>query len=270
MRNWAGRGALITGGGSGIGLAMAEAFASRSMRVVIGDVNADALETAGVELRTGGAEVLPLLLDVADVAAWPAATEVVKAFGPLHLICANAGIAPSGKPLSELAPEAWDRMLAVNLSGVFHTVRALLPLIEAHGQGGHVVLTASMAGMVAGPPIGDYAVTKFGVGAMGEVLRAELAPKGIGVSVLYPGVVATPLVGESRASGMSPKSVAARVIRAIEADEMFVFTHADYRPLVEARMEAIVAAFSDSADPGFRESPAVLQMMRNTAVNGAS
>jgi short-subunit dehydrogenase len=122
-----------------------------------------------------------------------------------------------------------------------------------------------MAGMLPAGPIGDYAATKFGVSALGEALRAELAPEGIGVSVLYPGVVATPLVGESRPLGMSPDNVARRAIEAIEADELFIFTHGDYRPLVKARLDAILSAFGPSAQPGFAEGPGVLGMMTSTA-----
>ena len=128
-----------------------------------------------------------------------------------------------------------------------------------------MVLTSSMAGMLASPSIGDYAVTKYGVSALGEALRAELAPEKIGVSVLYPGVVATPLVGESRSVGMSADDVARRVVEAIEGDQLFVFTHADYRPLVEARMNAILSSFGVSAQPGFHESEGVLAMMSSTA-----
>lgn len=265
MREFAGRTALITGGASGIGLALARAAAARGMRVVLCDRDAGALVSAAGALRDGGATVLPLVVDVTDREAWRGAVEQVRIFGPLHLVCANAGVAPAGAPLSTMAPEAWDRILGINLTGVFNTVQATAPLLREHGQGGHIVLTSSMAGMLAAAAIGDYVVTKYGVSALGEALRAELAPENIGVSVLYPGVVATPLVGDSRSTGMAPEAVAARVLQGIEADELFIFTHADYRPLVAARLDAILAAFGPSAQDGFTESDGVLSMMSSTA-----
>ena len=265
MREFAGRGALITGGASGIGLALACAVAAKGMRVVLCDRDAKTLATAAAGLRDSGAAVAALAVDVTDRDGWRAAVARVRAFGPLHLVCANAGVAPAGQTLSTMSPEAWDRIIDVNLTGVFNTVQATAPLLREHGQGGHIVLTSSMAGMLAASPIGDYVATKFGVSGLGEALRAEMGPDGIGVSVVYPGVVATPLVGNSRATGMSPDAVAARVLEAVEANEMFIFTHADYRPLVAARLDAILASFGTSAQPGFRESQAVLSMMASTA-----
>lgn len=269
-QDFKGRGVLVTGGASGIGLAMAEAFAARGARILLCDVSAEKLAEAKKRLKGDGAEAQAFLLDVTDRARWRDVADAVDLFGPLHIVCANAGIAPGGSPLSELSLEAWDRIVAINLTGVFNTCRFLLPLVKAHGEGGHLVLTSSMAGMLAGPPIGDYAVTKFGVSALGESLRAELAPERIGVSILYPGVVATPLVGESRSIGMDPAFVAERVVRAVENNEPFVFTHADYRPLVQARFAAILSGFGASADPAFHEAPSVLNMMRNAAVAGAA
>ena len=261
MKDLAGRGALITGAASGIGLAMAQAFAARGLRIVLCDREAATLESAAASLRAAGAQALAIHLDVCDREAWASAVEKVRAFGPLHVVCANAGISPAGAPLTETTPQAWDRIIAINLTGVFNTVHATAPLIKQHGEGGHIVLTSSMAGVLAASPIGDYAVTKFGVAAMGEALRAELAPRNIGVSILCPGVVATPLVGESRAIGMAAESVAERVLQAIEADQLYVFTHADYRPLVETRFASILSAFGASAQAGFHEGEGVLRMM---------
>jgi NAD(P)-dependent dehydrogenase (short-subunit alcohol dehydrogenase family) len=261
MKELAGRGALITGGASGIGLAMAHAFAARGMRIVLCDRDSATLETAAEILRASGGQVLAIHLDVCDRAAWQAAAEATRAFARLHVVCANAGISPAGTPLTETTPEAWDRIIAINLTGVFNTVHATAPLIKDHGQGGHFVLTSSMAGMLAASPIADYAVAKFGVSAMGEALQAELAPQNIGVSILCPGVVATPLVGESRSIGMTAECVALRVLQAIHDNDLYVFTHADYRPLVDARFNSILSAFGESAQANFHEGEAVIQMM---------
>ncbi len=269
MVEFAGRGALVTGGASGIGLALARAFVERGMRVVLCDRDAGTLTAAAAELTAAGAPVLALELDVTDRAALRVAMERVRGFTALNIVCANAGIAPAGASLSTMRPEAWDRIVAINLTGVFNTVQATAPLLREHGEGGHFVLTASMAGMLAPSAIGDYAVTKFGVGALGEALRMELAPERIGVSVLYPGVVATPLVGDSQAVGMAPEAVAGRVIRAIVNNELFVFTHGDYRPLVASRFDTVLAAFGPSAQAGFAESEGVLAMMRGAAYPSA-
>jgi NAD(P)-dependent dehydrogenase (short-subunit alcohol dehydrogenase family) len=261
----AGRGALITGGASGIGLAMAATFAALGLRIILCDRDEPALASAAAGLRAAGAAVLAIPLDVADRDAWGRAAAEIRRFAPLAIACANAGVAPAGAPLCEMSPQAWDRIVAINLTGVFNTVQTTVPLIREQGAGGHLVLTSSMAGMIAAAPIGDYAATKFAVGALGEALRGELADHGIGVSVLYPGVVATPLVGESRAAGMPPASVARRAADAIAADELFVFTHDDYRPLLEARLASILAAFGPSAEPGFQEAGSVLRMMTPAA-----
>jgi NAD(P)-dependent dehydrogenase (short-subunit alcohol dehydrogenase family) len=122
MREFAGRGALITGGASGIGLALGRALADRGMRIALCDRDGAALKAAADELAAAGASLLPLVLDVTDRTAWREAMSKARAFGPLHAVCANAGIAPGGAPLSMLAPEAWDRIVAINLTGVFNTI----------------------------------------------------------------------------------------------------------------------------------------------------
>jgi NAD(P)-dependent dehydrogenase (short-subunit alcohol dehydrogenase family) len=260
--NFAGQGALVTGAASGIGLALAHAFSAAGMRVVLCDANEAALESA---MRTFDAsKALAVTVDVTDRTSLRGAVERARAFAPLKIVCANAGIAPAGCPVLDTPPEKWDRIVAVNLTGVFNTLAAFVPLVRENGRGGHVVLTSSMAGMLAGAGLGDYTATKFGVTALGETLRAELAGEGIGVSVLCPGVVATPLVGEqARAAGMAPDAIARRVIEGIRNNEPYIFTHADYRPLVERRTETVVGAFGTSAEPGFQESAAVLRMMAN-------
>jgi NAD(P)-dependent dehydrogenase (short-subunit alcohol dehydrogenase family) len=269
MRDFKGRTAFITGGASGIGLAMARAFADRGMRLVLSDVNRTALDAAEKELG-GRTDVLALPQDVTDRAAWAEAVKATEAFGPLHVICANAGLPPSGGPVADTDPAKWDRIVAVNLTGVFNTVHYLLPLVHRHGEGGHVVLTSSMAGAVASSPIGDYVVTKYGVVGMGEVMRVELAPQNIGVSILQPGTVGTALSGAPTPGSMNADSVGRRVVKAIEQNELYIFTHPEYRPLVAARCEAVLAAFGESAQPGFQEPDRVMQMMRTNAYPPAS
>ncbi|MEN3950520.1 SDR family NAD(P)-dependent oxidoreductase [Iodidimonas sp. SYSU 1G8] len=264
MREFSGRTAFITGGASGIGLAMARAFADKGMRLVLSDVNKAALDAAESELKPR-TDVLVLAQDVTDRAAWAEAVSQVEAFGKLHVVCANAGLPPAGSPVADTDPAKWDRIVAVNLTGVFNTVHYLTPLVRAHGEGGHVVITSSMAGAVAASPIGDYVVTKYGAVGMGEVMRYELAPHNIGVSLLLPGTVGTALSGAPTPGSMNAANVGARVVKAIEGNELYIFTHPEYRPMVEARCNAVLAAFGESAQPGFQEPDKVMEMMRQNA-----
>lgn len=264
MRDFSGRTAFITGGASGIGLAMAEAFAERGMRLVIADIDKAALDQCEQRFRSGSVDVLAVLLDVTDRSALEAAAKQIEAFGKLHVVCANAGIAPSGAKVAEIEPAKWDRLLAVNLTGVYNTVHYTLDLLRAHGEGGHIVITSSMAGAVAASPIGDYVVAKFGAVGFGEVMAWELKSDNIGVSILMPGTVVSNLGGRPPApsfAAMSAADVGRRVVRAIEGNELHVFTHPDYKPYVQARCDALMAAFGDSAQAGFQEPEQVLAMM---------
>jgi NAD(P)-dependent dehydrogenase (short-subunit alcohol dehydrogenase family) len=268
MRDFSGRTAFITGGASGIGLAMADAFADRGMRLVIADVNKAALDQAEERFRARGTDVLTMLLDVTDRPALEAAAKRIAAFGKLHVVCANAGIAPSGAKVAETEPAKWDRMIAINLTGVYNTVHYTLDLLRAHGEGGHIVVTSSMAGAVASSPIGDYVVAKYGAVGFGEVMAWELKPENIGVSILMPGTVVSNLSGRPEGApptGMNAADVGRRVVKAIERNELHVFTHADYRKHVQARCDALMAAFGDSAEAGFKEPDQVLAMMSQNA-----
>ncbi|MBI1179003.1 MAG: SDR family NAD(P)-dependent oxidoreductase [Alphaproteobacteria bacterium] len=268
MQNLSGKTAFITGGASGIGLAMADAFAERGMRLVLADVNAAALDKAAARFRGRGTDVLTMTLDVTDRPALAEAARKVEAFGKLHVVCANAGIPPSGAKVAETEPEKWDRIIGINLTGVYNTVHYMLPLLRAHGEGGHVVITSSMAGAVAASPIGDYVVAKYGAVGFGEVMAWELKPENIGVSILLPGTVATNLNARedsALSAGMDAGAVGRRVVEAMEKDELYIFTHADYRPLVQARCDAVMAAFGTSAQPDFREPDQVVAMMCQNA-----
>jgi NAD(P)-dependent dehydrogenase (short-subunit alcohol dehydrogenase family) len=271
MHEFSGRTAFITGGASGIGLAMADAFADRGMRLVIADVNKAALDEAEARFKARGTDVLTMLLDVTDRPALEAAVKRIEAFGKLHVVCANAGIAPSGAKVAETEPAKWDRMMAINLTGVYNTVHYTLGLLRAHGEGGHIVITSSMAGTVAASPIGDYVVAKFGAVGFGEVMAWELRPDNIGVSILMPGTVVSNLSGrpaDAPPTGMNAADVGRRVVKAIEGNELYVFTHGDYRAIVQQRCDALLAAFGESAETGFKEPDQVLAMMRQNAYSG--
>ena len=261
------KGAFVTGAASGIGLAIATACAQHGMKVMLADVDAEALESAMEELADRDIDVMSTVCDVADPASVEAAAQhAIRSLGRVHLLVNNAGVATGG-PLHEVALADWDWILGVNLKGVIHGIHHFLPHMLGHGDGGHVVNTASMAGMIAMPGLGPYNATKFAVVALSETLRAELAERGIGVSVLCPGWVRTRIHESGRTrpaafggpvqrvrsaqgeqiaaaiqAGMPAERVADLVLDAVRQDKPYIFTHADMAPMVHQRMAGIAAA----------------------------
>jgi NAD(P)-dependent dehydrogenase (short-subunit alcohol dehydrogenase family) len=269
MEKLEGRVAVITGGASGIGLGMARAFAREGMKLALLDVEDAALAEAKAGLAKLGAEVIGVRADVSDPASLEAAAErVSERFGGIHVVCNNAGVLVGG-PLAESKARDWEWLLGVNLLGVANGIRVFVPRIRAHGGGGHVVNTASVAGLTALPGLGIYAATKFAVLALSETLREELAPENIGVSVLCPGGVRTRIFEAARnrpailggpdadaaptpsavaeAMGMEPLAVGECVLRAIRANELYVLTHPEFRAAFAARAQAILEAFDRAA-----------------------
>jgi NAD(P)-dependent dehydrogenase (short-subunit alcohol dehydrogenase family) len=279
MRDLQGKTAVVTGGASGIGLALGRAFAREGMKVMLADVEAGALERAVAELKAAGAEVRGVLCDVADRGAVErAAAETIAAFGKVHVLCNNAGIGVGGRPVDQVPPADWEWVIGVNLMGVIHGIAAFLPRIRAQQEGGHVVNTASMAGLLSGPLMSPYNVTKFAVVTLSETLFGELADTGIGVSVLCPGYVDTRIDESARnrparlgpppeptavtrervaqlktrlRGGMKPDDVAARVLAAVRDGDFYIFTDPQMRELVEQRYRYILAAYDRwNAFPG--------------------
>lgn len=270
MKDFKGKTAFVTGGASGIGLAIARAFGRRGMSIALADIDPDAANTAAAQLRDEQIKAEAIVCDVGDRSAVErAAHEALAAFGKVHVVCNNAGVAVGG-PLGTVRPQDWDWIIDVNLKGVVYGMETFLPLIRSHGEGGHVVNTASMAGMLGVPGLEPYCATKFAVVAMTEGWALQLAPENIGVSVLCPGFVRTrihesgrarperyggaadinPGVGQTREeavqnimNGLDPDLVGARVVEAIENGELYIFTHPDMRAFVEQRFEAIRSAF---------------------------
>ncbi|QIG91278.1 MULTISPECIES: SDR family NAD(P)-dependent oxidoreductase [unclassified Bradyrhizobium] len=271
MRELAGKAAFVTGAASGIGLAMATAFAAEGMMVMLADVETGALDKAVDALRATGADVQGVVCDVADPDSVQGAAQAsFLAFGNVHVLCNNAGVAGGGG-IDPISLDDWRWVIDVNLMGVVHGLRSFLPHIRRHGEGGHIVNTASMAGMNAGLGLSPYSATKFAIVSMSEGLAAQLRPLGIGVSVLCPSYVRTRIAesgrnrpeqyGPSRQfapdspaaaiiaeiarrleAGLDPASVAARVVSAIHDDQFYVFTHPGMRAEVEERFSAILAA----------------------------
>ncbi len=270
MQDLKGKVAFITGGASGIGLAMAEAFGREGMSVMLADIEASALETAVAGLRDKQVRAESVICDVTSRdAVRAAALETIAKFGKVHLVCNNAGVA-SGGPLGTVVAKDWDWVVDVNLLGVVYGTEVFAPLIESHGEGGHFVNTASMAGMVSPSGMEPYCATKFAVVAMSEGWAGQLAPKNIGVSILCPGFVKT-RIHESRRnrpetygadqsaaaaaadapfspvlSGIPVEPVANRVVEGVKDNDLYIFTHPEFKAVTQARFDRILAAFDKS------------------------
>ena len=201
METFEGRVAVVTGGASGLGLAMAQRFADAGMNIVLGDIEAEPLAMAEADIAARGVKVLPKRTDVAkadDVEAL--AESAYKHFGAVNVLCNNAGVGGSPGAMWELSEEDWRWVIDVDLWSVVHGVRSFVPRMIASGAEAHVVNTASVAGLVSGAVGGPYTVAKFGVVALSEQLYFELGRAGhnIGVSVLCPGFVNTNIYDSSR------------------------------------------------------------------------
>jgi NAD(P)-dependent dehydrogenase (short-subunit alcohol dehydrogenase family) len=278
MRELAGKTAFVTGGAGGIGLALGRAFAQSGMKVMLADIEADALQAAVTSLREISPDISGTLCDVADAESVERAAQAsFDAFGRVHVVCNNAGVAAGGG-IDHISLDNWRWVIDVNLMGVLHGIKSFLPHIRAHGEGGHIVNTASMAGMEGGLGFSPYAASKFAVVSMSEGLSLQLKPHGIGVSVLCPSFVRT-RIGESGRNrparygqsqpldpaspaaamvaeiarnidaGLEPDAVAARVLTAIRDDELYIFTHPGMRAEVEGRFGAILAAMDRVSPP---------------------
>lgn len=276
MQDVADKVALITGGASGIGLGMAKAFAAAGLKLALADIEEPALEAAAGELTAGGAEVVALPLDVTDRAAMVDAADAIEArFGGVDIICNNAGVTHPVR-LDQCTYDDWDWVLGVNLGGVVNGVQTFVPRLKARG-GGHIVNTASVAGIYAQEGTGIYATAKYAVVGLSESLADELVPFDIGVSVLCPGVVNSRLVNAGRnrpekfgavgagievgsdvardsfmQAGMDPVEMGAEVLAAIRENRRYILPHPEFKAQVAERFDAILGSFSDAPVPADR------------------
>ncbi len=250
MQDFSGKVVVVTGGASGIGNALARGFAAEGARIVVGDVEADALERAVAELRAAGAEVEGVVTDVTDAEQMQAlADDAVARFGGVDVFCNNAGVGGGGLSW-EMPLSTWKWVLGVNLWGVIHGVRSFVPLLMQRPEG-HIVNTASVAGLMAAPFMGPYNASKHAVVAISETLHHELAMTAphVKASVLCPGWVRTGIAESARnrpaelqegdtpdegaaallrgfiESGMAPEDVAAKVLDAVRAERFWILTH---------------------------------------------
>ncbi len=266
MEDLQGKVAVITGGASGIGRAVADRAAAEGMLIVLGDIEEGPLKEAVGDLTSSGAEALGVVTDVADGASVRALRDAaVDRFGAVHLVHNNAGIGLGG-PIWEVSEEDWRWILGVNLWGVIHGVRTFTPLLIEQGEG-HIVNTASIAGLIAAPFLGPYNATKQAVVAISETLFKDLQSVGapIGVSVLCPGFVQTRIAESERNrpdwapdrdvegaaalrgavqdmvhGGIAATTVADRVIDAVRADTFYILTHPELDGAITTRFDDIV------------------------------
>jgi NAD(P)-dependent dehydrogenase (short-subunit alcohol dehydrogenase family) len=200
MRELAGKTAFVTGGASGIGLALGRAFAQAGMKVMLADIESETLAAAVKSLHNFGPAVRSVICDVADASSVErAANASFEAFGNVHVVCNNAGVAAGGG-IDNISLDNWRWVLDVNLMGVLHGIRSLLPHIRGHGEGGHIVNTASMAGMINGMGFSPYSATKFAVVSMSEGLAVQLKPLGIGSACCVRALCA-PVLARAAATG---------------------------------------------------------------------
>jgi NAD(P)-dependent dehydrogenase (short-subunit alcohol dehydrogenase family) len=253
---YAGRAAIVTGAASGIGLALALALAARGVDLALADLDAAGLEAAREAIAPSGRRVVTRVVDVSsDAEVRDAAAEFAARLGAVHLLFNNAGIDMSGR-LESLSEAEWQRVFGINVFGVVHGIRHFLPLLRRHGEPAHVINTASGAGLWVNPAVamGAYAATKSAVVALSEALEQELAGTPVGVSVLCPGPVATPIAQRSTnaspelraalAAGASPAAVADIVLDAIGVGDFYIFTPSRMREPLQRRFARILNALA--------------------------
>lgn len=256
----AGRTALVTGGGGGIGAGIAEAFVEKGMKVVVTDIN---LDFARAEAERLGAGVLALQHDVTSLDSWATVKQAAQAaFGAVDVLCNNAGVAQAFKPLDQVAPDEFDRLMAINVRGVYNGVITFAPAMRERGFG-HIVNTSSMNGLLAHGTFAAYSASKFAVAGLSEALRVELEPFGVGVSILYPGLTRSRM-SEGQQPGLDEQTAAAirsrmmqpvwlgrAVARAVETNQLHIITHPGHKDQVEVRFQGILDAHAEPAEPGY-------------------
>lgn len=267
MRDFAGKTAFITGGASGAGLGQAKVFGDAGCRVVIADIRQEAIDAALDVLRGRGIAAHGIRLDITDRQAFAqAAEESERVFGPVHLLFNTAGVSIFG-PMERATYEDYDWIFGVNMGGVINGMQTFAPQMIAHGEGGHIVNTASLGAFVANSGSGIYSASKFAVHGLSMAMRDALAPYDIGVSVLCPANIRSNIaesvktrpahlsnsgfavdereiaaLHEIYAQGMDPEELAGHVKQAIEENRFYIIPYPEARPMLEAAFQQVLDA----------------------------
>ncbi len=272
MKDVNGKVAFVTGGASGIGLGIAKAFVNAGMKVVVADLRQDHIDEAMADFSAAGqsGSVHPMKLDVTDREAMAAAAaETEKVFGKIHVLVNNAGVGITG-PVKQARFNDWDWGIGVNLGGVINGVVIFLPYLMKHGEGGHIICTSSMSAVVPIRGATIYTTAKAAIMGMMESMRGELEADGISTSIFCPGPVKSNIseaaklrpekyrkesgFAEMEASlgkrpnnpdWMDPEEVGERVLRGLQRNDLFIFTHPEFRAGAKTRCDAMLAAFPD-------------------------
>ena len=293
MKEVKGKVAFVTGGSSGIGLGIVRAFLEAGMNVAFTYRTESHLDAAMKYLAPAGDRVHPLNVDVTDRTGMEkAAVKTVELFGKVHVLVNNAGVG-IGAPMSSATYDDWDWAMSVNLDGVFNGVHAFLKWIKTHGEGGQIVSTASMHGLVANGSAGIYSTAKFAVVGMMEALRAELTGTNIGVSVFCPGLVKTNFMDSKRnrpeslsdtgsepdprvhaerqetikrifSAGMDPLEAGQLVLRGIRKNDLYILTHPEFEQGIRDRNEALLASIPSDLHPPRSRVEAERGLLRNS------
>lgn len=273
MKDFHGKTAFITGGASGIGLSMARAFGRAGMNVVLADIEDAPARAAVDQLASEQIKAVSIHCDVGERNNLRAAAlEAVSAFGKIHIVCNNAGVGAGGE-IGKVPERDWDWIVDVNLKSVVYGVETFLPLIRSHGEGGHIVNTASVAGLISAPGLEPYSATKYAVVAMSEGWAMQLAGGNIGMSVLCPGFVRTrihesqrnkgakfagpdqegapearDLLSKAVETGIDPDVVGNRVVEAVRDGDLYIFTDPRFKEIVAMRFATIAHGFDQAAN----------------------
>jgi len=277
MKNVAGKVAFITGGANGAGLGMAKVFVKSGMKVIIADIRQDSLDRAMAHFGTDR-DIHAVRLDVMDRESFArAADETERVFGKVHLLCNNAGV-NLFVPIEECTYNDWDWVMGVNFGGVVNGVQTFVPRIRKHGEGGHIVNTASMAAFLPSPGAGIYTASKFAVRGLSEALRFSLYRYNIGVSVFCPGLInssiyeserirpqrlASPentaksqktmdVLPEIHKTGMDPEEAGEKVLEGVRKNSLYIFSHPEFEEELREIFDEAIRALPEEAAPAPR------------------